>query len=141
MVRICLIIISRFNLLVGVINDGVFKATGQGGCGTRVGARSRSPPPPKKKKYNFFLNFITFNLLWGGGGFLLLLLHVRGLFRAGVQGRGGIKYFSYVIKYREGDGDFPSRLCHTSRCTGVVCVLILAYMYIATRTQVHICNN
>ena len=69
MVRICLIIISRFNLLVGVINDGVFKATGQGGCGTRVGARSRSPPPQKKKKYNFFLNFITFNLLWGGGAF------------------------------------------------------------------------
>ena len=43
---------------------------------------------------------------------------------------GDIKYFCYVIKQKGGDGDFPSRLCHTSRrCTGVVCVLILAYMY------------
>ena len=28
---------------------------------------------------------------------------------------GDIKYFSYVVKYRGGDGDFPSRLCNTSR--------------------------
>ena len=64
MVRICLIIISRFNLLVWVINDGVFKATGQGGCGTRVGARSRSPP--QKKRNMIFFKFHYFTL--GGGG-------------------------------------------------------------------------
>ena len=100
--------------------------------------RSLALPLPKKRNI-IFLNFIT--LLWGGGAFCYFC-SMLGAFlgRASKEG-GGIKYFSYVIKYREGDGDFTSRLCHTSKCTGVVCVLILAYMYIATRTQVHICNN
>ena len=65
MVRICLIIISRFNLLVWVRNDGVFKATGQDGCGTRVGARSPSPPPKK----NTFLKISLLYLGRGGGLF------------------------------------------------------------------------
>ena len=97
MVRICLIIISRFNLLVWVINDGVFKATGQGGCGTRVGARSRSPPPQKKRNIIFF-KFHYFTL--GGGGAFCYFCSMLGAFlgQASKEG-GGIKYFSYVIKY------------------------------------------
>ena len=99
----------------------------QGNWTGRVWDKSRRslalPPPPKKIDFFFKCHYFT----WGGGGAFCYFC--------------GIKYFSCVIKYRGGDGDFPSRLCHTSRCTGVVCVLILAYMYIATRTQVHICNN
>ena len=67
------------------------------GVGQDIGARSRSPPPPKKKKYNFFFNFTT---LLGGGGAFCYFCSMLGAFlgQASKEG-GGIKYFSYVIKY------------------------------------------
>ena len=69
-------------------------------------SRSLAPPPPKKKsKYNFiFFHYFTL-----GGGAFCYLCSMLGAFlgRASKEG-GGIKFFSYVIKYREGDGDFPS---------------------------------